>query len=154
MVFPFGQWSFTVNEARLKDDTAGLSFDVEERTGGVALVADLPGYRDRITIELDVDGALERYRHDVGSHRMVISLDEPLPLTGPAPQSASRFSILMDPEEPVASGRVVSEPTEAGRRLSWTIDTPSWGLGYPFQSVIEQRSDETMLTVRSARQSD
>ena len=85
---------------------------------------------------------------------VTISLDEPLPLTGPAPQSASRFSVLMDPDEPVASGRVVSEPTEAGRRLSWTLDTPSWGLGYPFQSVIEQRSDETMLTVRSARQSD
>ena len=154
VVFPFGQWTFSVDEARLKDDTAGLSFDVEERTGGVALVADLPGYRDRITIELDADGALERYRHDVGSHRMAISLDEALPLIGPAPQSASRFSILLDPDEPVASGRVVSEPTEAGRRLSWTIDTPSWGLGYPFQSVIEQRSDETMLTVRSARQSD
>ena len=154
VVFPFGHWSFTVDEARLRDDTAGLSFDVEVRTGGVALVANLPGYRDRITIELDVDGALERYRHDVGSHRMVISLDEPLPLTGSAAEATSRFSILMDPEEPVASGRVVSEPTEAGRRLSWTIDTPSWGLGYPFQSVIEQRSDETMLTVRSARQSD
>ena len=154
VVFPFGQWSFAVDEARLRDDTAGLSFDVEVRTGGVALVADLPGYRDRITIELDADGALERYRHDVGSHRMVISLDEPLPLTGSAAQSTSRFSILLDPDEPVASGRVVSEPTEAGRRLSWTIDTPSWGLGYPFQSVIEQRSDETMLTVRSARQSD
>ena len=154
VVFPFGQWTFSVDEARLRDDTAGLSFDVEVRTGGVALVANLPGYRDRITIELDADGALERYRHDVGSHRMAISLDEALPLIGPAPQSASRFSILMDPEEPVASGRVVSEPTEAGRRLSWTINTPSWGLGYPFQSVIEQRSDETMLTVRSARQSD
>ena len=74
--------------------------------------------------------------------------DEALPLIGPAPH---RFSILL---EPVASGRVLSEPTESGRRLSWTIDTPSWGLGYPFQSVIEQRSDETMLTVRSARQSD
>ena len=154
VVFPFGQWTFSVDEARLRDDTAGLSFDVEVRTGGVALVANLPGYRDRITIELDADGALERYRHDVGSHRMVISLDEPLPLTGSAAEATSRFSILMDPEEPVASGRVVSEPTEAGRRLSWTIDTPSWGLGYPFQSVIEQRSDETMLTVRSARQSD
>ena len=154
VVFPFGHWSFTANEARLRDDTAGLSFDVEVRTGGVALVADLPGYRDRITIELDADGALERYRHDVGSHRMAISLDEALPLTGSAAQSTSRFSILLDPDEPVASGQVVSEPTEAGRRLSWTLDTPSWGLGYPFQSVIEQRSDETMLTVRSARQSD
>ena len=154
VVFPFGQWSFATGETSLSDDAAGLSFDVEVRTGGVALVADLPGYRDGITIELDADGALERYRHDVGSHRMVISLDEALPLTGSAAQSTSRFSILLDPDEPVASGRVVSEPTEAGRRLSWTIDTPSWGLGYPFQSVIEQRSDETMLTVRSARQSD
>ena len=154
VVFPFGQWSFATSESHLSDDAAGLSFDVEVRTGGVALVADLPGYRDRITIELDADGALERYRHDVGSHRMVISLDEPLPLTGSAAEATSRFSILMDPDEPVASGRVVSEPTGSGRRLSWTIDTPSWGLGYPFQSVIEQRSDETMLTVRSARQSD
>ena len=54
VVFPFGQWSrvpalsdygaFQQDEARLmgEDDTAGssaLSFDVEVRTGGVALVA-------------------------------------------------------------------------------------------------------------------
>ena len=85
---------------------------------------------------------------------MVISLDEALPLTGPAPQSASRFSILLDPEEPVASGRVVSEPTENGRRLSWTIDTPQWASGYPFECLVEERDGGMMLTIRSTRQSD
>ena len=84
---------------------------------------------------------------------MVISLDEPLPLTGSAAQLTSRFSILLDPDEPVASGRVVSEPTEAGRRLSWTIDTPSWAVGYPFESVIEQQDDGMKLTIRSMRRS-
>ena len=154
VVMPFGQWTFSASEARLSDLAAGLSFDVEARTDGIALVADLPGYQNRTTIELDSDGALQRYRHDAGSHRMVISLDEPLPLTGPAPQAASRFSILLDPEEPVASGRVVSEPTESGRRLSWTIDTPSWAAGYPFESLVEERDGAMMLTIRSARQSD
>ena len=153
-VIPFGQWSFTERAGVLSDNAAGLSFDAEARTGGIALVADLEGYRDRVTIELDADGALHQYRHDVGSHRMVISLDEALPLTGPAPQSASRFSILLDPEEPVASGSVVSEPTEAGRRLSWTIDTPQWAAGYPFESLVEKQDGGMTLTIRSARQSD
>ncbi len=153
VVFPFGQWSFKAGETRLSDDTAGFSFNVGARTGGLDLVADLPGYRDRITIELEPDGALKRYRHDVGSHRMVISLDEALPLTGSAPQSASRFSILMDPDEPVAGGHVVSMPTESGRRLSWTIDTPSWAAGYPFESLVEQRDGGLTLTIRSTRSS-
>ena len=154
VVFPFGQWSFTVDEARLSDDAAGLSFDIEARTGGVDLVADLPGYQNRTTIELDADGALERYSHDVGSHRMVISLDEALPLTGLAPKSTRRFSILLDPDEPVAGGRVVSAPTESGRRLSWTIHTPSWAAGYPFESLVEERDGGTTLTIRSTRRSD
>ena len=154
VVFPFGQWSFKAGETRLRDDVAGFTFDVGAREGGLDLVADLPGYRDRITIALDTNGALQRYRHDAGLHRMVISLDEALPLTGPAPQSASRFTILMDPDEPVASGRVVSEPTESGRRLSWTIDTPSWAANYPFDSLIEERDGETALTIRSTRSSD
>ena len=85
---------------------------------------------------------------------MVILLDEPLPFTGAAPKATSRFSILMDPDEPVASGRVVSEPTENGRRLSWTIDTPAWAAGYPFESVIGQRNDGTTMTITSTRQSD
>ena len=144
VVFPFGQWTFSVDEARLRDDTAGLSFDVEVRTGGVALVANLPGYCDRITIELDADGALERYRHDVGSHRMVISLDEPLPLTGSAAEATSRFSILMDPDEPVASGRVVSEPTKAGRRLSVDNRHPVVGsrLSVPIGHRATKRRDD------------
>ena len=154
VVFPFGQWTFAAGEARLSDDAAGLSFDAEARSGGMALVADLEGYRNRVTIELDADGALERYRHDVGSHRMVISLDEALPLAGPAPQSVSRFSILLAPEEPVASGRVVSEPTGSGRRLSWTIDTPSWVAGYPFESLVEEQDGGMTLAIRSTRQSD
>lgn len=154
VTFPFDRWSFTVDEARLVDNAAGLSFDVRQRTGGIDLGAVLPGYQSRATVHLSSEGALERYRHDVGGHRMVISLDEPLPLTGPAPQSASRFSILMDPDEPVASGRVVSEPTESGRRLSWTIDTPSWAAGYPFESLVERQDGGLMLTISSTRQSD
>ena len=153
-VFPFGEWGFTASEARLSDDTAGLSFAAEARDGGVTLAADMPGYDDRITIELDGNGALERYRHEVGVHRMVISLDDALPITGPAPPSASRFSVLLDPDEPVASGRVVSKPTETGRRLSWTIDTPSWATGYPFESLVEQQDGRLTLTIRSTRQSN
>ena len=154
VVIPFGQWAFKGDETRLGNEAAGFSFAVEPRENGVALVSDLPGYNDRTTIELAGNGDLERYRHDVGAHRMDISLEEPLPLTGPAPQSASRFSILMDPDEPVARGRVVSEPTESGRRLSWTIDTPSWAANYPFESLIEQRDGTMTLTIRSARSSD
>lgn len=154
VVFPFGTWTFKGDETRLGNAAAGFSFAVEGREGGVALVSDLMGYNNRTTIELDSAGALERYRHDVSSSRMVISLDESLPLSGTAPQSASRFSVLMDPEEPVASGSVVSVPTENGRRLSWTIDTPAWGAGYPFESLIEQGTDGMTLTIRSTRQSD
>lgn len=154
VVFPFDEWSFTVDEAHLSDDAAGLSFDVKKRTEGIDLVAVLPGYQNRAAVELNSECALERYRHDVGSHRMLISLDEPLPLTGSAPGSVSRFSVLLDPDEPVASGRVVSEPTESGRRLSWTIDTPSWAAGYPFDSLIEERDGGMALTIRSAKSSD
>ena len=48
------------------------------------------GYGNRTAIELNRDDALERYRHDVGAHRMVISLDEALPLSGPG--TASRLA--------------------------------------------------------------
>lgn len=154
VVFPFGQWFFATGDTRLSDDAAGLSFDVKERGDNIALVADLPGYRNRGTIELNSEGDLERYRHDVSGHRMVISLDEALPLAGPSPQSASRFSILMDPDEPVASGRVLSIPTESGRRLSWRIDTPAWAAGYPFESLIKERDGGMALTLRSARSPD
>ncbi|MDD9993037.1 MAG: hypothetical protein OXP75_14665 [Rhodospirillales bacterium] len=154
VVMPFGEWAFSASEARLSDIAAGLSFDVEARSGAVALVANQPGYQNRITIELDGNGALERYRHDAGAHRMVISLDTAVPLTGSGPQSASRFSVLLDPDEPVASGRVVSAPTESGRRLSWTIDTPSWAAGYPFESLVERQDGGLMLTIRSTRQSN
>ena len=154
VILPFGQWTFSASEMRLSDDAAGLSFNVREHNEGIALVADLPGYQNRATIELDADGHLERYRHDEGSHRMVISLDEAVPLVGPAPESSSRFFVLMDPDEPVASGRVVSEPTESGRRLLWTIDTPSWAAGYPFESLVEERDEGMRLTIRSARSSD
>ena len=154
VAFPFDRWSFAYDDARLIDRAAGLSFDVKKRSGGIDLVAARPGYRNRITVELNSEGALERYRHDVSGHRMVISLDEALPLTGSGPQSASRFSILMDPDEPVASGHVVSMPTENGRRLSWTIDTPSWAAGYPFESLVEQQDGGLTLTIRSTRRSD
>ena len=133
---------------------AGLSFALQAREEGGSLEAELPGYRNRATIELDADGALERYRHDVGSHRMVISLKEAVPLIGTEPPTASRFSLLLDPDAPVAGGRVVSEPVAGGRRLLWTIDTPSWASAYPFESVIEQRDGRMALTIRSARQAD
>ena len=151
VVMPFGQWTFSASEARLSDDAAGLSFGVEARNEGITLVAALPGYQNRTTIELDAHGALKRYRHDAGSHRMIFSLDEALPLTGIAHKSTSRFSILMDPDEPVASGRVVSEPTDSGRRLSWTIDSPSWAAGYPFETLVEEREGGMTLTIRSVR---
>ncbi len=154
VIMPFGRWFFAAGEARLSDDAAGLSFAVGARTRGVALISELPGYNNRTTIELDADGALERYRHDVGSSRMVVSLDEALPLTGSAPITVSRFSILMDSDEPVASGQVASAPTENGRRLSWTIDAPAWAAGYPFESLIEQGDNGMTLTVRSTRRSD
>jgi len=154
VTFPFDRWTFTVDEERLVDDTAGLSFDVEKRAAGMDLVAAMPGYQSRAAIELNSEGALEQYRHEVGEHRIVISLDEALPLSGPAPQSASRFSILMDPIEPVASGRVVSMPAESGRRLSWTIHTPPWAAGYPFESLIEEQDGGQTLTIRSTRRSD
>ena len=143
-----------MDEARLVDNAADLSFDVKQRTGGIDLVAVMPGYQSRAAIELNSEGALEQYRHEVGEHRMVISLDEAMPLAGPAPPSASSFSILMDPDEPVASGRVVSEPTESGRRLSWTIDTPSWAAGYPFESLVERKDGGLTLTIRSTPRSD
>ena len=60
----------------------------------------------------------------------------------------------MDPDEPVASGSVVSEPTENGRRLSWTMDAPAWAAGYPFESLIERGNDGVTLTIRSTRRSD
>ena len=151
-IIPFGQWSFAAEGARLSDDVAGLSFAIEAREGGVALEAELPGYRNRVSIKLDAEGALERYRHDVGAHRMVILLEESLPLSGTEPPAASRFSILLDPDAPIASGRVVSEPTEGGRRLSWRFDAPPWAAAYPFESVIERRDGAMALTIRSARQ--
>ncbi len=154
VVFPFGRWSFAASDAGLSDESGRLSFHIDKRAEGMALIADLPGHGSRITVALDAEGALERYRHDTGSHRLVIALDEPLPLTGTAPPSASRFFVLMDPDEPVASGRVVSQPVEIGRRLSWTIDTPSWAAGYPFDSLIEEADGGMKLTVRSARPSD
>ena len=82
VIMPFGQWTFSAIEMRLSDDAAGLSFNVREQNEGIALVADLPGYQNRATIELDAESALKRYRHDEGSHRMVISLDEAVPLVG------------------------------------------------------------------------
>ena len=154
VVFPFGQWAFEGDGTRLSSEAAGFSFTAEGREDGAVLVSDLLGYSNRTAIELDADGDLERYRHDVGEHRMAISLDDALPLTGPAPQSASRFTVLLDPDEPVASGRVVSAPTESGRRLSWTIDTPSWAAGYPFESLVEERDGGMTLTIRSTRSSE
>ena len=148
---PFRRWSFAASGTRLVDDTSGLAFAVESRGRATALVADLPGYRNRVTIVLDANGALENYRHDTGAHRMFISLDTALPLDGRAPQSASAFTIHLDPDAPVAHGRVLSEPAVAGRRLSWRFVSPNWAIDYPFESIIETRNGEFTLKTQTQR---
>ena len=148
-VFPFGRWSFSEDGARLSDTSSDLSFTAEDQ--GTRLVADLPGYRNRLTLGLDANGALESYRHDAASHRLVMTLDQALPLVGRAPRAISAFSIHLDPPDPVARGQVVSEPTATGRRLSWTFLSPAWAVDYPFESIIETGSGEVALTTRPLR---
>ena len=148
-LFPFGRWSFREDGPRLSDTSSGLSFTAEDQ--GTRLVADFPGYYNRLTLGLDANGALESYRHDTASHRLVMTLDRALPLVSWAPRAVRAFSIYLDPPDPVARGQVVSEPTAAGRRLSWTFLSPAWAIDYPFESIIETGRGEVALTTRSLR---
>ena len=150
-ILPFGRWSFSRQGARLDAPAAGLSFAVAARNRGWRLTAVPPGYRNRITVDLDASDALTAYRHDTGPHRLALGFDAPVPLVPDAPPTARRFAIRMDPDEPVASGEVVSERAEGGRRLTWRFSSPRWAAGYPFQSVIQPNGGGHALTVRSLR---
>ncbi len=150
-LIPFGHWSFSADGARFDEESSDLSFAVAARDQETSLVADLPGYRNRVTIVLDSNGALRRYAHDAASHRLVMTLDQALPLDRYAPRAVGAFSIHMDPDDPVAHGQVVSEPTAAGRRLSWRFVSPSWAVDYPFESIIDTGSGRVALTTRSLR---
>ena len=150
-LIPFGHWSFSADGAQLDEESSDLSFAVAARDQETSLVADLPGYRNRVTIVMDSNGALRRYAHDAASHRLVMTLDQALPLDRYAPRAVGAFSIHMDPDDPVAHGQVVSEPTAAGRRLSWRFVSPSWAVDYPFESIIDTGSGRVALTTRSLR---
>ena len=148
-VIPFGHWSFSWHDARLSASAAGLSFVVTKSGGGIRLTASPAGYRNRIAVDLDAGGALTKYRHDAGTHRLAISLDAAVPLAVDAPRTVSRFAVHMDPERPVARGEVVSEPMEGGRRLTWRLHSPQWAADYPFESLIKPNGDGYTLIIRS-----
>ena len=130
-------------------DIGGLSSRSICRRGGIRLTASPAGYRNRIAVDLDAGGALTKYRHDAGTHRLAISLDAAVPLAVDAPRTASRFAVHMDPELPVARGEVVSEPMEGGRRLTWRLHSPQWAADYPFESIIKPNGDGYTLIIRS-----
>ena len=147
-VVQFGQWSFSRQETRLNSTTAGLSFAVAESNGGMRLTASAPGYRNRIAVDLDADGALTGYRHDAESHRLAFDFEAALPLALDAPPAKREFVVHMNPNEPVAGGEAVSEPVEGGRRVTWHFHTPSWTADYPFESIIAADSVGHALTIR------
>ena len=97
-VIPFGRWSFVRRETKLIATAAGLSFSVAAG-GGMRLTAPMPGYRNRISVDLDAGGALAGYRHDAATHRLALSLDTSLPLAPAAPRAVRRFAIHLDPDE-------------------------------------------------------
>ena len=149
-VIPFGRWSFVRRETTLIATAAGLSFSVAAG-GGMRLTAPMPGYRNRISVDLDAGGALAAYRHDAATHRLALSLDATLPLAPDAPRAVRRFAIHLDPDEPVARGEVVSAPMAGGRRLIWRFRVPHWAAAYPFESVIRPNANGHTLTIRSLR---
>ena len=146
---PFQRWSFSRQGTGMNAAAAGLSFAATEPGGGVRLEASAPGYRSRIAIDLNTDGALAGYRHDAESHRLAIDFDAALPLALDAPQVSREFEIRMNRDEPVARGEVVSEPMEGGRVLTWRLLTPPWTADYPFQSIIRQNGGGHALEIRS-----
>ena len=150
-VIPFRRWSFARRGARMDDPAAGLSFAVAARAGGKRLTAALPGYRNRIAIDLDANGALAGYAHMAGPHRLTLGLDAPLPVAPDAPPATRRFAVRMNPDDALASGEVVSEKAANGRRLTWRFRTPRWAVGYPFESLIAPGGGGQILTIRSLR---
>ena len=111
----------------------------------------MPGYLNRIAVELDRRGALALYRHDAGVSRLALRFDSPLPLAPDAPRSSRRFAIYMNPGVPVARGEVVSERATGGRRLTWRLRSPRWAAGYPFRSAVTPDGLGHILTIRSLR---
>lgn len=150
-VIPFGRWSFARRGTQLNSRPAGFSFAVESSASGYRLTAPMPGYRNRITVDLGGTGALAGYRHDTDTHRLALSLDDALPLAPKAPRAARRFAIYMNPEKPVARGEVISEPHTGGRRLAWRFYSPHWAAAYPFESLIRPNGSGHSLTIRSLR---
>ena len=150
-VVPFGHWSFSRHEAGLSASQAGLTFAVTEPDGGMRLTASQPGYRNRIAVDLDTAGALTGYRHDADTNRLTLGFDAAVPLAPGAPRATSAFAILMNPDEPVARGDVVSEPISGGRRLTWRLRSPPWTADYPFESIITENGGGHALTTRSLR---
>ncbi len=150
-VIPFGRRSFARRGPQMNSAPAGFSFAVGSSASGVRLTARMPGYRNRIDVDLDTGGALAGYRHDTGTHRLAIRLDGALPLAPGAPRAARGFVIHMDPEQPVARGEVTSEPVEGGRRLTWRFLAPRWAAAYPLESLIRSNGSGHTLTIRSLR---
>lgn len=150
-VIPFGRWSFVRRGSQLNSGPAGFPFAVGSSDSGMRLTAPVPGYRNRITVDLDAAGAFAGYRHDAAEHRLALSLDGALPLAPGAPRTARRFTVSMNPDKAVASGEVVSAPAADGRRLTWRFDSPRWAAAYPFESVVRPNGNGHTLTIRSLR---
>ena len=150
-VIPFGRRSFVRRGTQLKSRPAGFPFTARSSGSGTRLSAPMPGYRNRITVDLDGAGALAGYRHDTGPHRLTLKPDGALPLAPGAPRTVRGFVIHMNPENPVARGRVISAPMADGRRLTWRFDTPRWAAAYPFESVVRRNGSGHSLTIRSLR---
>ncbi|MCY4066230.1 MAG: hypothetical protein OXF57_07680, partial [Rhodospirillaceae bacterium] len=150
-VIPFGRWWFVRRGTQLNSAPAGFPFAVGSSESGTRLTAPMPGYRNRIAVDLDGAGAFIGYRHAAATHRLALRLDGALPLAPDAPRTARGFVIHMNPENPVARGEAVSTPMPDGRRLTWRFHSPRWAAAYPFESVIRPNGSGHSLTIRSLR---
>ncbi|MCY4394172.1 MAG: hypothetical protein OXC10_03455 [Rhodospirillaceae bacterium] len=151
-VIPFGRWAFARLKNGLSAPADGISFTAAARDGGLRLQAPVPGYRNRITVDLDAAGAFVGYQHSSAGQRLALSLDGALPLAPGAPQAARRFTVYIKPDKAVARGQVVSAPAADGRRLTWRFLAPRWAAAYPFESLIRPNGSGYTLTIRSLRQ--